>query len=69
MRPGSPTRKEWKELVDDHFAKTEKDDALATMDSFYQRAYGMLGVADGPRGVQPEGRDGGDARSCTAWPG
>jgi hypothetical protein len=35
-------RKEWKELVDDHFAKTEKDDALAAMDSFYQRAYGML---------------------------
>jgi hypothetical protein len=36
------SRKEWKELVDDHFAKTEKDDALATMVSFYQRAYGML---------------------------
>jgi uncharacterized protein (DUF1501 family) len=36
------SRKEWKALVDDHFAKTEKDDALATMDSFYQRAYGML---------------------------
>jgi hypothetical protein len=35
-------RKEWKELVDDHFARAEKDDALATMDSFYQRAYGML---------------------------
>ncbi|HVL12425.1 MAG TPA: DUF1501 domain-containing protein [Gemmata sp.] len=35
-------RKEWKELVDDHFAKTEKDDNLDTMDSFYQRAYGML---------------------------
>jgi hypothetical protein len=35
-------RKEWKELVDDHFARTEKDDALAAMDSFYQRAYGML---------------------------
>ena len=35
-------RREWKSLVDDHFAKTEKDDALATMDSFYQRAYGML---------------------------
>ncbi|MCI0702295.1 MAG: DUF1501 domain-containing protein [Planctomycetia bacterium] len=35
-------RKEWKELVDDHFAKTEKDDALTTMNSFYQRAYGML---------------------------
>lgn len=36
------SRKQWKELVDDHFAKTEKDDALTTMDSFYQRAYGML---------------------------
>src|SRR5262245_4675037 len=35
-------RKEWKTLVDDHFARTEKDDALATMDGFYQRAYGML---------------------------
>jgi hypothetical protein len=36
------SRKEWKALVDGHFAKTEKDDALATMDSFHQRAYGML---------------------------
>lgn len=36
------SRKEWKALVDDHFARTEKDDALTTMDSFYQRAYGML---------------------------
>ncbi len=36
------SRKEWKELVDDHFAKTEKDDSLVAMDSFYQRAYGML---------------------------
>lgn len=35
-------RKEWKELVDDHFAKTEREDGLAAMDSFYQRAYGML---------------------------
>lgn len=35
-------RKEWKELVDDHFIKTEKDDQLAAMNSFYQRAYGML---------------------------
>lgn len=35
-------RREWKYLVDDHFARTEKDDALTTMDSFYQRAYGML---------------------------
>lgn len=36
------SRKEWKSLVDDHFAKTEEDDALTTMDSFYQRAYGMM---------------------------
>ena len=36
------SRKRWKELVDDHFARLEKDDQLATMDSFYQRAYGML---------------------------
>jgi hypothetical protein len=36
------SRKQWKELVDEHFARTEKDDQLAAMDSFYQRAYGML---------------------------
>lgn len=36
------SRREWKELVDEHFAKTEKDDQLAAMESFYQRAYGML---------------------------
>ncbi|MCS6865209.1 MAG: DUF1501 domain-containing protein [Gemmataceae bacterium] len=36
------SRREWKELVDEHFAKTEKDDQLTAMDSFYQRAYGML---------------------------
>jgi uncharacterized protein (DUF1501 family) len=36
-------RKEWKALVDEHFAQTEKDDALDTMNSFRQRAYGMLG--------------------------
>ena len=36
------SRKEWKQLVDDHFADLEKDDALATMDTFYQRAYGLL---------------------------
>ncbi len=35
-------RREWKELVDDHFARMESDDALSTMDSFYQRAYGLL---------------------------
>lgn len=35
-------RREWKDLVDEHFRQTEKDDGLATMDSFYQRAYGLL---------------------------
>ncbi|MFQ3593012.1 MAG: DUF1501 domain-containing protein [Gemmataceae bacterium] len=35
-------RREWKSLVDDHFAQIEKDDALDTMDSFYKRAYGLL---------------------------
>ncbi|HEY2157107.1 MAG TPA: DUF1501 domain-containing protein [Isosphaeraceae bacterium] len=35
-------RREWKELVDDHFASRESDDALATMDTFYRRAYGLL---------------------------
>lgn len=35
-------RRDWKALVDDHFARTERDDAPATMDSFYQRAYGLL---------------------------
>jgi hypothetical protein len=35
-------RKEWKELVDDHFAGLEKDDALDTMDTFYRRAYDLL---------------------------
>ncbi len=36
-------RKAWKELVDDHFARNERDDSIATMDSFYQRAYDLLG--------------------------
>lgn len=35
-------RREWKELVDEHFAKVEKSDAPATMDSFYKQAYGLL---------------------------
>ncbi len=35
-------RKSWKKLVDGHFAEMEKDDKLATMDSFYSRAYGLL---------------------------
>jgi hypothetical protein len=35
-------RRSWKALVDDHFAHLEADDSLSTMDSFYQRAYGLL---------------------------
>ncbi|XZE17725.1 DUF1501 domain-containing protein [Pirellulaceae bacterium SH449] len=35
-------RKNWKQLVDQHFAQMESDDSLATMDSFYQRAYDLL---------------------------
>jgi hypothetical protein len=30
------------EAVDDHFRKLEKSDNLAAMDSFYQRAYGLI---------------------------
>ena len=36
-------RKSWKELVDYHFHQHERDDALVTMDSFYRRAYDLLG--------------------------
>lgn len=39
-------RKEWKHLVDDHFHSQMKDDAITTMDSFYQRAYDLLASAD-----------------------
>ena len=39
----SDERRDWKELVDEHFGRLESDDALATMDSFYRRAYGLLG--------------------------
>jgi hypothetical protein len=35
-------RKSWKSLVDDHFERTQRDDAVVTMDSFYQRAYELL---------------------------
>ena len=38
----SQGRREWKQLVDDHFAQRDSDDALTTMDSFYQQAYGLL---------------------------
>jgi len=35
-------RKSWKQLVDQHFSGHQRDDSLATMDSFYQRAYDLL---------------------------
>ncbi len=35
-------RKSWKSLVDEHFAATERDDKLDTMNSFYGRAYELL---------------------------
>jgi len=35
-------RKSWKQLVDQHFTGLERDDSLATLDSFYQRAYDLL---------------------------
>jgi hypothetical protein len=35
-------RREWKDLVNDHFKRQESDDSISTMDSFYQRAYGLL---------------------------
>ncbi len=35
-------RKNWRQLVDEHFANNERDDAITAMNSFYQQAYGML---------------------------
>jgi hypothetical protein len=35
-------RRSLKSLVDQHFSSQERDDALATMDSLYQRAYDLL---------------------------
>jgi hypothetical protein len=36
------TRRSVLEAVNDHFAKTEKADGLAAMDTFYQRAYSLI---------------------------
>ena len=35
-------RREMRAVVDAHFSTLEKTDALAGMDSFYQRAYAMM---------------------------
>ena len=37
-----PSRRSMLAAVDDHFRKLEKSDALDAMDSFYQRAYGLI---------------------------
>jgi uncharacterized protein (DUF1501 family) len=39
------TRRTILDAVDEHFAKAEKSDAVAAMDSFYQRAYGLISSA------------------------
>jgi hypothetical protein len=36
------TRRSILAAVDEHFSETEKSDALAAMDSFYQKAYGLV---------------------------
>lgn len=36
------TRRTILATVDDHFSKAEKSDSVAAMDSFYQRAYGLI---------------------------
>jgi len=36
------SRRSWKDLVDGHFRQMGEDDAVTTMDSFYQRAYQLL---------------------------
>ena len=48
-------RKNLKQLVDAHFAKQEKDDRLATMDSFYQRAYDLLASKESRAAFSLEG--------------
>ena len=34
------------DAVNEHFAMTEKSDALAAMDTFYQRAYSLISSAE-----------------------
>jgi hypothetical protein len=48
-------RKDWKSLVDDHFHETAKDDAIVTMDSFYQRAYNLLASPEAKKAFSLDG--------------
>ena len=40
--PGSRRRRTALDAVNDHFAKKEKGDGLAAMDTFYERAYSLI---------------------------
>jgi hypothetical protein len=57
-------RREWKDLVDDHFKRQESDDSLSTMDSFYQRAYGLL---SSPKARKAFGLSGEDDKTKTLY--
>ncbi|MDX1927570.1 MAG: DUF1501 domain-containing protein [Pirellulaceae bacterium] len=48
-------RKSWKSLVDEHFAATERDDKLDTMNSFYGRAYELLASKESKEAFSIEG--------------
>ncbi len=48
-------RKSWKTLVDEHFRRQAQDDAVTTMDSFYQRAYSLLDSPESKAAFSLEG--------------
>jgi len=48
-------RKSWKMLVDEHFRRQAQDDAVTTMDSFYQRAYSLLDSPESKAAFSLEG--------------
>jgi len=48
-------RKSWKVLVDEHFRRQAQDDAVTTMDSFYQRAYSLLDSPESKAAFSLEG--------------
>ena len=50
-------RKSMKSMVDDHFHTKTKDDAIVTMNSFYQRAYDMLASKEARNAFSLEGED------------
>jgi hypothetical protein len=52
-------RKSWKSLVDEHFRRLAQDDAVTTMDSFYQRAYSLLDSPESKAAFSLEGETAG----------